>query len=163
MEKPERTHVYIGRCPDCEAALTMISVTKGDDPSWVALEVAQAIMRGLVVAVMTDLDFRDQRPQMGECNCKARMLEALPHCAYCGDPIYNHRDAVELSGYMQGSIAIYRLHPDCHRFIERDESGNWAAMDWGTGERPDSPEKAADALIAARAEAIRLGQMELPL
>lgn len=159
MKKAERTHVYIGRCPDCEENQVMISVMRDDDMAWVALEVGRAIMRGLVVEVMTDLDFRDQRPKLGKCECEVRKILTRPSCAYCGEKIY--REPVLSENYLDGSIAIVHLHKECQRFMTNDDRNLFEG--WGEGERPDSPEKEADRAIAAREDAVRRGQLELGL
>lgn len=157
--KPERTHVYVATCPDCDAVLQMTSVVKGDDPAFVAMEVAKAIMRGLVVEVMTDLDFRDKRPGMGECSCRARMMSTRPSCAYCAGVIY--KDGVIFENYVFGSIAIIHLHKDCYQKMQ--DEFDYQFIEFGGGERPDSPEKEADAARGAREMMIARGQMELPL
>lgn len=165
MEKTERTHIYmrthiyIGRCPDCEAIQTMISVVKGDDPAWVALEVGKAIMRGLVVEVMTDLDFCDKKPKLGGCHCKARKILARPSCAYCGEKIY--RGDVLSESYLDGSIAIVHLHKECQKKMH--DGDRHLFEEWGEGERPDSPEKEADRAAVEREAAIARGQLDLPL
>lgn len=159
MKEYERTHVYMGRCPNCEAIQTMISVAKGEDPAWVALEVGKAIMRGLVVEVMTDLDFRDRQPKLGKCGCEARKILARPSCAYCGERIY--RDDVLSENYLDGSIAIVHFHKECQKFMTDDDRNLFDG--WGEGERPDSPDIGIDRAIAAREDSILSGQLEMPL
>ncbi len=165
MKKPERTHQYIGSCPDCGNVLMIASAIKGDE-AWTAQYVAEAIARGLVVTSIDIDTYREMEPKPfpeGHKCEKPKMVR--PCCINCGDPILENAYDISMGSVaIAGNFMQIQFHQDCYEQLkDRGDEGAMALdWEWGSGERADRGAAEKDMAILKREKEVANGQVELP-
>ncbi len=167
MKIPKRTHVYIGRCPDCGEVVSITSAVEGWEAG-TAQSVAEGIASGYVVTAVTIQAYRemDPLPFPSGCTCENRRV-IRPCCISCGEMIVSTDEAdtkTFLSGdEMAGNFMQIHFHKDCWDALDYDADIVNALLEWewGSGERPDTDAAKWDRAILVEEKEVAAGQMRL--